>query len=131
MAFHTRSAGTLKVRSTTTGASAGLVLSLIADMLLLLMNFFSFSLGCFWAGSFQLLLFELMQIGVKAVKTLLPELAIVLHPFMHFLESGGLQAARTPLRFASVGDQSGTLQHFQVLGNGGHAHIEWFGQFGD
>src|SRR5579859_365098 len=95
---------------------AGLFLSLIAGMLLLLMNSFCF---------------QRAQIVVEPVEALLPELAIVLHPLMHFLEGGGLQPARTPLRFASVGDQPGALQHFQVLGDGRHAHVERLGQFCD
>src|SRR3979409_458085 len=99
-ASHTSSRGASNRRDITISRSGvtatELFFSLIADMLLLLMNCFSFRFGCFQAGIFragifQLVLFELVQIGVEAVETLFPELAIVFHPVRHFFERGGFQ----------------------------------------
>ena len=42
-----------------------------------------------------------------------------------------LEAARTPLRLATAGDEAGIFQHLQVLCDCGHAHIERLRKFRD
>src|SRR5260370_6096009 len=71
------------------------------------------------------------QVGVQAIEALLPEAAIMLDPAGDVLEWTGLEPARPPLRFASARDEAGALQHLEVLGDGGHAHLEGLGQLRD
>src|SRR5688572_26137045 len=75
--------------------------------------------------------FHLLQVGVEAFETRLPDVAVALGPVGHLLEWGRLDAARPPLRLAPARDQAGALQHPQVLGDRRHAHVERLGQLGD
>ena len=55
--------------------------------------------------------------GVEAVEAAFPELPVVLQPVRGVLERLGLQPARPPLCVASARNQSGVLEHLQVLGD--------------
>src|SRR5207247_9255268 len=80
------------------------------------------------APTFLLLPLELAQIVVQAAEALFPETVIVLQPVCGALERTRLEPAGPPLRLAPARDQTGALQHFQVLGDGGEAHLEGPGQ---
>ncbi len=72
-----------------------------------------------------------MQIIGEAIEALLPDDSIFFDPIGDLLERGGLEAAGAPLSFAAAGDEAGALEDFEVLGDGGHAHVEGGGEFGD
>ena len=59
----------------------------------------------------------------EAIEALFPELPVLLHPVGDALERFGIELARAPLRLARLGDQPGLLQHLQVLGDRGQAHL--------
>src|SRR5262245_26220309 len=69
---------------------------------------------------------QLTQVIVEAVEPFLPEPSIGAEPVVDGLESSRLDAARPPLRLAAARDQTRPLQHLEVLGNGGKAHLEGF-----
>src|SRR5688572_26202593 len=75
-------------------------------------------------GMFLLLGFQLLQVGVETIEARFPEGAIALGPFGDFLDWSGVDPARPPLGLAAARDQSGTLEHAQVLRDGRHAHVE-------
>src|SRR5580658_10246729 len=116
-ARHTRSRGASKTRLMTSTRSAG-----SAAML-----FFA-AIFLFLRVRFALL--QLAQIVLEAIERLLPETAIVFEPVRRVLERSGGEPAWTPLRLAAALDKASALQHFEVLGNGGHAHLEGLGQLG-
>src|SRR5579863_10433276 len=68
---------------------------------------------------------------LQAIEALFPETPIVIEPFRYILKRTGLQPAGTPLRLAPARNQARALQHLQMLGDRGHAHLERLGQFGD
>jgi hypothetical protein len=78
----------------------------------------------------RLALLQLAQIILQAIEALFPETAVTLEPVGRILERAGGQSAWTPLRFAPPLYQAGALQHFQVLRNGRHAHLERLCQLG-
>src|SRR5687768_11772404 len=82
-------------------------------------------------GMSFLLRFELLQIGLEAIEPLFPDRAIALRPFGHFFQRCRFEPAGPPLRLAPPDDQSSPLEDAQVFGDGGHAHLERLGQFGD
>src|SRR5262245_61567 len=84
-----------------------------------------------FTGTILLLLGELTQVRVEAVEALLPEAPVEGRPVGDVLEGRRLQPARTPLRLAAAGDQSGALEHLQVLRDRRHAHVERLGELGD
>jgi hypothetical protein len=55
----------------------------------------------------------------------------MLDPLGSFLQRTRFQPAGAPLRRAAAPDQTGALQHLQVLGDGRQAHVEGFRQFTD
>src|SRR5262249_27634993 len=67
--------------------------------------------------------FDVLQIVVQPIEALVPEAAIVLQPVARFLEGTGAEPAGAPLCLATPHDQAGALQHLQVLGHGGPAHV--------
>src|SRR5208282_1467332 len=75
--------------------------------------------------------FQLTDIVVQPVETLLPEAAIVLDPSGNIPERSSLQATRPPLRLAAASDQPGALQHLQMFGDRRHTHLKWRGQLGN
>src|SRR5436190_21131700 len=83
------------------------------------------------AAMFLLLPLQLTQIIVQAIEALLPETAIVLQPLGGILERTRLKPAGPPLRLATARDQPGALQHLEVLGDGGQAHLKGRGQLRD
>src|SRR5207302_4253877 len=112
-ALNTTRGGASKKRETTSSRCADSVATLLA------------------AAMFLLLLFQLTQIVFQAIEALLPEAAIVLQPVGGVLERTRLEPAGTPLRLATARDQAGALQHLEVLGDGGKAHLEWLAQLRD
>src|SRR5579872_1526884 len=68
---------------------------------------------------------------IQTIQTLFPEMAVFLYPVRDFLEPARLDPARTPLGFPAPANQAGALEYFEVLGNGGHAHVERLRQFRD
>ena len=57
--------------------------------------------------------------------------AILSDPVGDILERSRLEPAGAPLRLAAARDEAGTLQHLEMLGDGGQGHLERLGQFGD
>ncbi len=80
---------------------------------------------------FLLPLLQYAQITVETLEALLPEAAIALRPVGDLLERTRLEPAGPPLRLATACDKAGALQHLEVLGDGGKAHLEGRGQFRD
>src|SRR3954453_5087699 len=60
--------------------------------------------------------FHLLQIALEVVELAFPKFSIPFRPGRDLLEGRGVDRARAPLRFASARDQSGALEHPQVLG---------------
>src|SRR3954470_16975609 len=65
---------------------------------------------------------------VEAVEARVPELAIALDPVVHLPPPARLDPARPPLRLAAARDETGALQHLEMLGDSGKAHGEWLGE---
>src|SRR5437867_367227 len=74
---------------------------------------------------------QLLQVGLQPIEPCLPQAAIWLDPIGHVLQPARIQAAGPPLCIAAPNHQPRALEHFQVFRDGGHAHIEWLGEFGD
>jgi len=72
----------------------------------------------------ELFLLDFAKIFVQAIEAFGPETPVMLDPVGYIFEGASLEAARTPLRFAAAGDQPGALEHFEVLGDGGHADVK-------
>src|SRR4051794_21568602 len=106
-ASHTRSRGALTTRLMTISRSAVAVSGLIFLSAILLLLFLNFT-----------------QVILETVEALFPELTVIFDPLRDVFERLGLQAARAPLRVAAAGNESGALQHLQVLGDRGQAHLE-------
>src|ERR671912_274190 len=93
------------------------------------------SVGPLWSGGLlvvrPLLPLRPAQVVVQALVAplaLLPEPPVSLHPVGHLLERVCLQPAGPPLRLPPPGDQPRPLQHLEVLGHRGKAHLERLGQ---
>src|SRR5438128_464933 len=85
----------------------------------------------FLAATLLLLRLQLLQVNVQAVETLLPKAAIFFEPIVDAFQRPRLDPAGPPLRFAPPRDQPGALQHLEMLGDGGAAHLEGLGEFAD
>src|SRR5215472_534743 len=72
--------------------------------------------------------FFLIQQDIQTLEALVPEVAITLHPASRFRERLGLEPAQPALRFAAFRNQAGALQDLEVLGDGGLAYRERFGE---
>src|SRR5262249_38068123 len=105
---HMRSMGASKVRSITI-ASLEIVLSLIAFFLAV----------------------ELLDIVVHAVKARLPYGTVLLCPVRNFFQGCSIDGAGAVLCFLPLSNQPRTLQYFDVLRNGGQAHVKRLCQFID
>src|SRR5271169_5158519 len=104
-AFQTKSRGAFKMRVMTSTRPSGCTAALLfAGMFLLLLDF-------------QFAHLQLAQILLQTIEALLPETAIVLQTVGGVLERTCLEPAGPPLRFAATRDQTGTLQHLEVLGD--------------
>src|ERR1700746_548391 len=77
------------------------------------------------------LFLQLAQILFQAVEALIPEAAIVVEPIRGVLERTRREPAWTPLRLATTRDKPRALEHLQMLGDSGQAHLEGLGEFGD
>src|SRR5213594_3367167 len=73
----------------------------------------------------------LLQKVVQAIEALLPEASVVFEPVRSVLERTRPEPAGSPLGLAAARDQAGALQHLEVLGDGGKAHLEGLGQLRD
>src|SRR2546426_11955778 len=74
---------------------------------------------------------QLAQMVFQAIEALLPELAVTLHPVGGFLETLRLEPAGPPLRVATARDEAGTLEDFEVLGDGWKRYVERLCQLRD
>src|ERR1700680_3802942 len=73
---------------------------------------------------------QLTQIVVKAIELLFPRHTIVLNPAGNILKTRGMDAAGAPLGSAAACDKSSAFKDFEVLRDGGHAHLKRLGKFG-
>src|SRR5260221_9991894 len=73
---------------------------------------------------------QLFKIVVEAAEARLPELAVVSDPFGDRLQPLRLQAAGPALRLARARDQTGALEHLEMLGDRRLAHGERPGEIG-
>src|SRR3989442_16014184 len=90
------------------------------------------SMAALFLGPMSLLpLFQLAKIASRAVESFSQKRAIVLQPARGVLEGTRLEPAGPPLRLATARDQTGVLQHLEVLGDRGKAHREGLGQLRD
>src|SRR5258707_14019239 len=117
-AFHTRTTGASKVRSTTSGSSfiaALLVATLLfaAISFLLALNFLRLVLAL-----------QFLEIGIQLVEALLPVAPVVLDPSGDVPEWSRLEPAGPPLRLAPSRDQSRAGKNLQAPGDGGKADVE-------
>jgi hypothetical protein len=71
------------------------------------------------------------KVIVEAAEARLPQAPVLINPVGDVFQGGGLQTARAPLGFTSPRDEPGPFEHFEVLGDGGKAHLERLGEFGD
>jgi hypothetical protein len=78
-----------------------------------------------------LLRFHLLQVLVEPIEALLPQIPVARRPVGHFLERRRLDAAGPPLGFPPARDQARALEHAQMLGYRGQAHVKGLGQFGN
>jgi hypothetical protein len=74
---------------------------------------------------------QLLQVNVQAIEALLPKAAIIFEPGVDALERLELDPAGAPLRLAAAHNEARALQHLEMLGDGGKAHVERPGQLGD
>src|SRR3954468_11461474 len=76
------------------------------------------------AAIFPLLPFHRFQISVELVVPLFPELAVGLRPVGDVLDRLRPQPRRPALGVAPSGDQSGALEHLEMLGDRRLTHAE-------
>src|SRR5215813_3819509 len=81
-----------------------------------------------WVVAFALHRLHLVEQCVEVLVPPFPELTIVLKPLRHFGQRFGLQLPRSSLRIATARDQTGPLQHLEVLRNGRLAHLKRLSQ---
>src|SRR6516225_10041694 len=109
-ALHTSATGASNTRSTTSASS------LVARSLLAVISFL--------LSAFLVLALQLPEVAVEPAEALFPVLPIELDPVGDALERVGLEPARAPLRLAAPLDQPGALEHLEMLGHRGQAHVE-------
>src|SRR5688572_1188200 len=111
-ASNTRSRGASKTRRMAISRSDGSVRekvgSLLASTLALLLR----------------LCLHLEEIVLEPIEAVLPQAAVVLEPVVRVPERAWLEAARAPLCGAPARDETGALQHLEMLGDGGEADVE-------
>src|SRR2546421_106560 len=78
-----------------------------------------------------LLRLQLAEVLVQAIEAFFPKLPVVLQPIGSILQRTRCEPAGPPLRLAAAFDQTGALQHLEVLGYRGKAHRERLGEFSD
>src|SRR5215472_9310026 len=74
---------------------------------------------------------QLLQIGIQAVEALGEKAPVMIEPIVDVPECPRLDPARPPLRLAAARDQTGALQHLEVLRDGRKAHGEWLRELRD
>src|SRR6185437_4095630 len=83
------------------------------------------------AATSLLLALQLFQVVLQPVEALFPEDAIVFQPIGGIFQRACFEPARSPLRLAAARDQAGMFEDLEVFRDGGEAHVERFGEFGD
>src|SRR5919112_249297 len=73
----------------------------------------------------------LLQVVVQTIEAFFPETTVTLHPVGGLLQRPRLEPARPRLRHATARDQTGPLEHLQVLGDARKAHLKRLGQLLD
>ena len=81
-----------------------------------------------WPGPVGL---HFLEQGVEALEARLTELAVVLQPAGGVGSGWRLEPAGAALGVAAARDQAGVLQHLEVLGDRGLAHLERLGELLD
>src|SRR6188768_2421953 len=74
---------------------------------------------------------HLAEVGVKSFEALFPVVAVLAHPIGDLPERPRLQSTRSPLRLPSLLDETGLLEHPEMLGDGWLAHVEGCGEILD
>ena len=74
---------------------------------------------------------DLLEIRVKAIEALFPELAVVVNKGGNFDQRGSFEVARPPLGLPGAPDKSGSLKYFEVFGDGRKGHVKGLGEFGN
>ena len=74
---------------------------------------------------------DLAEVVVQAFEALFPMAAVLVHPVRDVAQRARPQPARSPLRLATLLDETGPLEHPQVLRDRGLAHVERGGQLLD
>jgi hypothetical protein len=72
---------------------------------------------------------EGLQVVIELIEVGFPEPAVLIEPFAGIFECRCGEPAWTPLCVAVAHNQSGVLEHLQVLGDGGEGHVERFSEF--
>src|SRR6185503_1554308 len=75
-----------------------------------------------------LLRLQLLQISVEPVEAFLPKFPVILEPAVDILEGAWRDFAGSHLRVSRACDQPRPLQHFEMLGDRGHGHVEGLGE---
>ena len=73
---------------------------------------------------------ELFEQHIEALVVLFEELAITFDPIDRLVQSPRFEFAWTPLRIDVRRDETGTLEHLEMLGYGRLAHLERLGELG-
>src|SRR2546422_9913846 len=71
-----------------------------------------------------LLALQLLQHRIEACEVRLPDAAVALDPIGRLGERPRLELAGPALRLAATGDQAGSLEHLEVLGDRRLTHVE-------
>ena len=79
----------------------------------------------------MLLILQLLQIQFEAIQTLLPELAVFIHPAGGRLQRPRFKPAGPPLRPARPRDEARVLEHLEMLGNRRQRQVKRLGKFID
>src|SRR5256885_11683163 len=78
----------------------------------------------FLALTLLLLGLQYLQIILQPIEAFLPQPAVALEPIVDLLDGVRLDAAGPPLRLAASRHEAGTLQHLEVLGDGGGGPLQ-------
>src|SRR5271154_6055538 len=74
---------------------------------------------------------QFLQIDAEPIEARFPQAAVVLEPVIDSFEDAELDPAGPPLRLAPPCDQAGPLEHLEMLGDRGTAHLERLGELAD
>ena len=74
---------------------------------------------------------HLVEQGIKPLVAGVPELPVGFQPLVSLRKRGDFKTSRPALRIAAAGNQAGTFQYSEMLGDRRLAHGEGRSQFGD